>query len=182
MKTSDYKERLKNEKFLLSTALEFNTIIPEEIDRKITKVLEEITNYLQVDRCYIYLITNNQTCLVLTHYYYKKGIKGKIRRHEEVDKEDFQWLMHRILNKQSINVSSSSDLPTNSSTIKMITEIEQTKSILMWPLSFNEDVLGFIGLDSVLEKRIFSDDQQYLVEISARIIAQSLNFKKTGSI
>jgi PAS domain S-box-containing protein len=178
MESLDHQERLKIEQFLLSLALEFISLNPEEIDQRISKALEEITNYFRVDRCYIYLIKNNQTSLVLTHYYYQKGIKGKIRRHEQVDKEDFHWLMQSILNKQSINVSSSSDLPIKSSTIKILMEVENTKSMLLWPLSPNDEVIGFIGLDCVREQRVFSEEQQYLLEMSAGIIAQSLNRRK----
>jgi len=175
---SDYQERLDHKQFLLSLALDFISLDPEEIDQKLRHALQKITNYLQADRGYIYLIKNNQTCLVLTHYYYQQGIKGKIRKHEQVDREDFHWLMNAILNKKSIHVSSPSEISTRSSTIKMIMEVEETKSMLLWPLSDDDEILGFMGLDSVSEPREFSENQQYLVEMSAGIIVRSFRRRR----
>ncbi len=177
MEKSDSPERLKIGRFLLSLASEFISLDPEKIDQKITTSLKEITNYLQTERCYIYLI-NNKTSLVLTHYYYQKEVKSKIRRHEQVDKEDFHWLMHSILNKQPVYISSSADLLTKSCTLKTIMEVENTQSMLLWPLSHNEDIIGFIGVDSVREQKLFSGDEQYLLKMCAHIITQSLIRRK----
>ena len=177
MEKSDYQERIKIERFLFSLANEFISLDPEQIDQRITAALKEITDYLQIERCYIYLI-NNKTSLVLTHYYYQKGVKSKIRLHEQVDKEDFHWLMPSILKKQSIHITSSSDLLTKSCTLKTIMEVENTKSMLLWPLSSQDEVIGFIGVDSVGELRLFSGDEQYLLEMCAQIITQSFLRRK----
>jgi two-component system cell cycle sensor histidine kinase/response regulator CckA len=178
MEKSDSPERLKTERFLLSLASDFISLDPEKIDQRITLTLKDITNSLQLERCYLYLINNDKSSLLLTHYYYQKGAKSKIRRHEQVDKEDFHWLMHSILNKQPVYISAPADLLTKSCTMKTIMEIEQTHSMLLWPLSHQEDVLGFIGVDSVREQRLFSVDEQYLLEMCAQIITQSLLRRK----
>ncbi len=179
---SEFQGNLEIERFLVSFAINFINLNPEEIDEKITAGLKEITNYLQVDRGFIYLIKNSQTSLVLTHHYYQDGIKGKIRQHEQVDKEDFHWLMRAILVNKPINVSCPADISAKSSTIKLIMDVEHTKSMLLWPLSANEKIIGFLGLDRVKEEKKFDDDQVYLVEKSAAIIAASFNRRKQAQI
>ncbi len=171
--TTDLMQRIKIEQFLLSLASNFLSLNPEEIDQKITGGLKEIAIFLDADRSYIYLFRNHQTSLSLSHYYYEPEIKEKIRQHEQVDKEDFHWLIRAILNKKPIKISSHSDLTVKSSTIKLIMDVEQTKSMFLWPLANGENIIGFLGLDNVKEEKRYTADQEYLIEKSTGIIAQS---------
>ncbi len=85
--------------------------------------------------------------------------------------------MHGILKKRAVQIDSPSDVASKSSTIKMIMEVEATKSMLLWPLSFNGDVLGFIGLDYVQEQNRFSKTHKYILEKAADIIARSFKLR-----
>jgi len=160
-----------NEQFLLTLAYHFISLNPDEIDKTITSTLAQLAEYVDADRCYIYLITNNETVLKLTHHYYQEGVKSKIRQHEQVDKEDFQWLMDTILNCNPVNISKPSDIESKASTIGMIMNVESTNSMLLWPLCNHDKVIGFIGLDSVKEPKKFTAEHEYLVEKSAELIA-----------
>jgi transcriptional regulator with GAF, ATPase, and Fis domain len=172
------QSRLDIEQMLLSLALKFIEIDSEDIDQAIEETLWEIANFFQAQRCYIYLYQKNQTCLVLTHQYTQKGINGKIRQHEQVDKEDFQWLTNSILNNKSITLASVADLPAKANTIKLFMEIENTQSMMLYPLTHQETVLGLVGLDTVGQKRTFSSDEQYLFDKSCAIFAEAIQRRK----
>ena len=176
--TAELRQRLAIEQFLSSLAFNFLSLNPEEIDQKITGGLKEIATFLGADRSYIYLFKSHRTCLSLSHYFYQPEIKGKIRQHEQVDKEDFHWLVRAILNKKPIKISSPADVAAKSSTIKLIMDVEQTKSMFLWPLANGENVIGFLGVDSVREEKKYTQDQEYLIEKSTGIIAQLFQRRK----
>ena len=184
-KKTEIKQQ-ETEQFLLSLSFRFITFLPEEFEGAMTESLARIAEFIKVDRCYIYLFEDNNTRTNLIHSFEKNGIKPKIPQHDQVDSEDFSWLINSILSGTPVNISSIEKLPAKASTIRAIMQIENTQSSLMAPLIFNNECLGFIGLDAVQEKKSFSPESEYLLKnctaILARAISQSNQLKSREHI
>jgi PAS domain S-box-containing protein len=161
--------------FVLSLARKFIEIKADEINEAIESALGDISEFMKSDRCYIYLFENSEKQLILTHWHCRKGIKEKIAQHDQVDGEDFKWLIKPISNNQAVNISSISDLPGKASTIKAIMEVEDTKSMIIQPMNLNETISGFIGLDNVNNQTTFSDDVSHLLRLSGEIFASAIH-------
>jgi PAS domain S-box-containing protein len=167
--------QLELQKFVLSLARKFIETKASEINDAIEAGLEEISNFVNSDRSYIYLFEDSNKRLTLTHKFYRNGIKKKIAEHDRVDSEDFSWLIQPILNNQTVNISSITDLPGKASTIRAIMEVEKTKSMILHPINSNETISGFIGLDSVNDEKQFSEEVDNLLKMSGEIFASAIH-------
>lgn len=172
--------RLEISRILLSIAFKFIDVIPDEIDDLLRESLETLADFIKADRCYIYLFEEDHKCLILSHKFNHKEIKEKIPQHDRVDSEDFEWLIHPILNNSVVNIYSANDLPTKASTIRAIMEVEKTQSMTLCPINSSQNVIGFVGLDTVTEKKNFSDDVISLLKICSSIFAKALHYKSTA--
>jgi two-component system cell cycle sensor histidine kinase/response regulator CckA len=169
---------LQTEQLLTELAFGFIDIHPSEIDQAIEKGLLELAQFYSADRTYIYLFENGRKDLVRTHQLNQKDISEKIRRHEQVDKEDFRWLIAALLDKQIINIPDPKKLPANANTFRLIMEVEKIKSAILHPLLHKDVILGFIGVDFVAERRDFESHHCELLAKASRIFAAALHFKQ----
>ncbi len=168
------------EHLLLSIALKFIDISPDKIDKTIVASLGTIADSVDADRGYIYLFKDKNEKLTLFHTFNQEDIKTKIPQHEQIDSEDFAWLVNNILENSIVRITSTKDLPTQASTIKAIMEVEKTQSFILCPLCSNKNVIGIIGLDYVRKKQQFSNNNiDYLLRSSGNIFINALNRKNT---
>ena len=167
------------EKLLLSIAKKFINISSSEIDYQIQICLKIIVQYVNVERAYIYLFKNNNTQLEIIYHYNQPDTVKKIERHEQVDSNDFSWLVDSILNKEIINISAASILPAKAVTIKYIMEAEKTKSMLIAPVLDEKSAIGFIGIDSIFKERSWSSEEEYLLKNCAEIFFAAIDKKKS---
>ena len=170
--------RLKVEEFLLSIARKFIYITPSEINKEIHYNLKRIAQFTEADRCYIYFFREQNTKLELISRYYTRPAKEKIAQHDQVQSPDFAWFIRPIVDGTCLEVSNQGQLPPNAGTIKMIMEVEETKSMLVCPIQSGKSVIGFIGLDSVGEERAWPDSFRHLLKASADIFNGALERKK----
>ena len=100
---------------LLSISRQFIYATPAEIDNTINLSLKYIAEFLNVERCYIYLFSEKKDALFLANEFLKRDISTKINHHDEVDGADFEWLLFQLnkskpliinnINKQIITIT-----------------------------------------------------------------------------
>jgi two-component system cell cycle sensor histidine kinase/response regulator CckA len=163
------------EEILLSLALKFIESAPGKTDELIASGLALIAESIKADRCFLYLFQEDYKRLVLTHKFNQEGVREKIPQHDQVDKEDFAWLIGPILKKLMVYIPSTAELPSKASTIKAIMEVEKTKSTILYPFGSNNKVLGILGVDSVQKEKQFPEDVDRLLKMGGNIFASALS-------
>jgi PAS domain S-box-containing protein len=163
------------EELLLSLALKFIESVPGKTDELIESGLALIADAVKADRCFLYLFQDGYKRLVLTHKFNQEGVREKILQHDQVDKEDFSWLIDPILKKLMVYIPSSAELPAKASTMKAVMEVEKTKSTILYPFESNKKILGIIGIDSVQKEKQFTEDVDGLLKMGGNIFASALN-------
>lgn len=167
------------QQFLLTIAKQFIDVSPSNIETLITQCLEELVQFTETDRGFIYLYSNYGSEMVMKNYYYKQGIKPKIEHHQKINSEDFKEIISTINNKSSFTLNSKRDLSPKAYTIKSILDVEETKSFIACPLIENDTVVGFIGLDTVHEEMQWNGKHLELIRIFGEFISSVLKRKKT---
>jgi len=171
--------KLEVERFLFELARKFVHITHSEVDQEIQTGLASITRRAGADRGYVYFFRQNNTRLEIVYKFYPEKIKEKIPQHDQVNGDDFAWLIHSVLNGKTLNMGSLSQLPPSAATIRMIMEVELTKSALICPLISDQKVIGLIGLDAVNHEQIWPAESEHLLRNSADIFAAALERKNT---
>lgn len=148
----DLKNLLQLEQSLTNLAIRFIQTPIDETDAMIVNGLKKLCEYFDADRAYLYFFAKKGTVLNKSHEYRREGVKEKIGRHEKVDNEDFNWFIRALKRESHLAVNDIDQLPLEASTLKSIWKVEEVESLFVVPLSINETVVGFIGLDSMQKK------------------------------
>lgn len=177
-KYSDINVNPKAQQFLLNVAKQFIDVTPSNIELVITQNLEKLVDFTKSDRGFIYVFNSYDSEMSLKYHYYKDGLKAKIENHQQINRDDFAELIKPLKNKQPFVLKSKRDLSTNAYTIKSIFDVEETKSLIAYPLIEKDLVTGFIGLDTVTEEKDWSEAQIELIILFCECISSALKRKK----
>lgn len=181
LKLNIFKTRKINydtQNLLLSIARQFIYVTPAEIDNTINSSLKFICEFLNVERGYIYLYNSEKQTLNLSHQYLKKEISAKINHHEQVNGEDFSWLMYRLRKFEPLVVNNVNNIPSSASTYKLVCNAEKIQSMLLCPLYIDKNLLGFVGVDTLRKPRVWHEEDVYLLNYAADIFSGAINRKR----
>ncbi len=138
------------------------------IDKGIEKALASLGHYCNVDRVYLFLYRDQHSHLVNIHEWCNEGITKEIDNLQDIcAQEELPWVNEAILASEILNIQDVSKLPTAAHLEKKIFEAQSIKALLVVPVSINEEVLGFLGFDSVKEKRKWNEHEINLLKILA---------------
>jgi PAS domain S-box-containing protein len=106
-------------------------------------------------------------------------IEPTIERFQNASVDTFPWALKRFLSGKMLLIPRVSDLPPEAIKEKQEFEQQGIQSILAVPMIFSNKVMGFIGLDSVKEEKMWAGDTNSLLKIVGQVFANALENKKT---
>ncbi len=173
----DLKNSLQLEQSLTNLAIRFIQTPTDETDAMIVNGLKKLCEYFDADRAYLYFFAKKGTVLNKSHEYRREGVKEKISRHEKVDNEDFSWFIRALKRETHLAVNDLEQLPLEASTLKSIWKVEEVQSLFIVPLSINETIVGFIGLDSLKKKDSWPDFTERTLNTAGLIFLNAMDRK-----
>jgi len=149
---------------------------PRDIDSIIHESLEKICNIEGVDRAYVFLF--DEEFADNTHEWCSPGIEPLRDRLQRIPVKEMPWCIGQLEKFNMIHIPDVSRLPESSSLEKNILEKQGIKSILIVPMLLQGDLLGFLGFDSVREKKLWSDDIIRFLSLISDIIINAVSRNK----
>lgn len=147
-----------------------------ELQAAVAEMLQKIGEFAGVDRAYVYVLDEpNQyyNCLYewrnpaaekFPSLYYQNGFPV----------ENSPW-MHRVLSAaQILNFEDIQTMPPEAARDKAMYEADSTLSVLLIPMLVNKKLIGFIGYDSVLQRKKWQEDDIKALEICTEILTSAL--------
>jgi PAS domain S-box-containing protein len=171
--------RLKFQHLITTVSSQFINLHPAQIDDEIDHTLMQIGEFVDADRSYVFQFSVDQKSLSCTHEWCAEGIKPTIERIQNVPMETFPWAMQKFLQGDMLLVPRLSDLPPEAKEEKQEFEQQGIQSLLAVPVGIGGKVMGFIGLDSVREEKMWARDTNALLKIVGQVFANALENKKT---
>ncbi len=151
---------------------EFINLFDEPIKAKIDSALAVLGKFFKVDRSYIFQYHGEY--MSNTNEWVREGITAFIDGLQNIPKSIFSWMDKKMANGEIINLQDIEKLPDDASTEKEEFRKEGIKSILLIPIVINDKRLGFIGLDSVREHRMWTTQEISICQIAGQIILSSI--------
>jgi PAS domain S-box-containing protein len=170
--------RLKFQHLITTVSSQFINLHPAQIDDEIDYALRQIGEFADADRSYVFQFADDQKSLSCTHEWCAEGITATIERIQNAPVETYPWSMKKFLNGDMVLVPRLSDLPLEAIVEKQEFEKQGIQSILAVPIVINGKVIGFIGLDSVREEKMWAQDTSSLLKIAGQVFASALENKK----
>ena len=175
----ELQHRLQFQHLITTVSSQFINLHPAQIDDEIDRALQQIGEFADADRSYVFQFSDNQEAVSCTHEWCAKQIEPAIERIQEAPIDSFPWVMTKFLNAEMVIIPRVSELPPEASNEKKEFEQQGIQSILAVPMISGGRVLGFIGLDSVREEKMWAEDTSSLLKIVGQVFANALENKKT---
>lgn len=142
-----------------------------EEEQPIEKSMRLLLNFFEADWGYVAIFeedgkTADFPCEVMSEW-----VEVPKEDHSELTYETIPWIMDTVKAGRDIIMCSMEDLPPEAHVDKQLLEMQRLKSMLIIPLSFHNQVKGFIGFDSVRVQRFWTSDDIEDLHIIARMFS-----------
>lgn len=164
-----YKNELKN--VITALSAKFININLANFDNGIDEALRQLAEFADIDRCYIFLFSENNKNMSNTHEWCASGIEPQILRLKEIPINQFSWINNQIKAMEIVHVPSVAHLSEQAQAEKKEWELEGIRSLVNVPMVYQGSVIGFLGFDSVREEKIWSEDMLGLLRVAADMFA-----------
>ncbi|WP_163292925.1 ATP-binding protein [Desulfovibrio sp. JC022] len=171
--------RIVFENLVSNVASDFLNISVGRIDEGLTEALKVICCFTGVSRAYIFLMRGNSSVCDNTHEWCADNIRPQIHELQNLDLMKLAPLLWGNLCKnEPYYIPDVSALPENLPD-KEILQAQDIWSVLIEPMYLNDQLVGFIGFDSVFSHRKWSEEDIGILSLFCKNVALVLERKKT---
>jgi PAS domain S-box-containing protein len=148
----------------------------DPIQSALEAMVQQVGAFTGVDRCYVYLLDEpkrrwncqyewrSDLSATFTSNYYDKGLAG-----DEVDWVEAEFRAGRMVRYESL-----SKLPPEADAFRKACEADSTQSILLLPMMADKRLVGFMGFDSVVQHKVWHDDDVAILKICTEVLTFAL--------
>ncbi len=156
-------------KMLLSLAFKFIDVHLTEVEIAINQSLEELGKFVNADRAYIFEYDWDEGICRNTFEWCEDDILPQMEKLQKVPLQSIpQWVeFHK--RAKTINISDVFALPVEDG-VRQIIEPQGILSLIAIPIIKAQECIGFVGFDSVKEHHTYSNKEEELLSLFARII------------
>lgn len=151
-----------------------------QLDQGIEQTIAELGEYTGVDRVYVFIIRGQ--LLYNTHEWCAAGVspqKDNLQARPLVVVEP--WLK-QFSRSQAVIIPRVAGLPSERQRERDILQAQAIQSLLAAPMSGAQELMGFLGFDSVRQERSWQPDEVVLLKATASLIAQALQRKDAAEV
>ncbi|MGM0406319.1 MAG: PAS domain S-box protein, partial [Thermoplasmatota archaeon] len=147
----------------------------------IDRTLGLIGNFVGIDRSYVFLFDEEDGVINNTHEWCAEGIESQIDKLQDIPISLLSWSMEQLESGLSIHIPRVEDLPPEAEEEKKMSQMQDIQSILLVPLTWKNELKGFMGFDSVKDERSWESEDVILLDTFSDIITNTLERKKAES-
>lgn len=172
------KYRLQFEEKITNLSYSFISAKIENLDRVLDNALEEIGEFIGVDRCYVFQFSSDLTHMSNSYEWCRKGIAEEKSNLQNLPTSIFPWWMEKLTCFENVIIDSVEELPLEASAEKAILSSQGIKSLLVVPLIYSFELLGYLGFDSVDSYRHWDNDNVKMLRVFGSLLSGALKRKE----
>ena len=164
---------------LTSISTRFINVTSEEVEKEIKSALKKIGEFAGVDRCYIYLFSED--LLEINNGYEWCRVKNKSRREKVIglSMKLFSWSMKKYRNFEPLYISRLSDLPSEAASEKTYWSGSGVRSVISFPLYSRKKLIGIFGFLMERSQKIWKIEDISILKLLGEIFVNVLEWQKT---
>jgi PAS domain S-box-containing protein len=174
-----YQSRLQE--ILMDISTKYINIPIEKIDKAINDSLRMIGEFVDADRVYIFEFDFVNRTTSNTYEWCAEGITEEIENLQQIPFEAVDFFMKEHLGGQVINIPDIFQYEPMDESRKIL-EAQGIKSLIAVPMMLNGNSLGFIGFDSVKNKKQYTNLEIKLLKTYAQIIVNVMERQRKEKI
>lgn len=174
----ELQNRSEFERLVTMTSTNFINLSPDEIDDAINHTLQQIGEFADADRSYVFLFGDNGKLMDNSHEWCSEELEAQILKLKGVSVDEFKWSIEKIRDGEVFHVPCVADLPPEAAAEKAEFESEEIQSLVNVPMTCKGAVVGFLGLDFVRVEKSLEAGIITLLRIVGEIVASALERKR----
>jgi len=181
----DATERIRTSQFeqeLLNLTPKLTGIPFNEINDAIHLSLQRFGSFMGADRSYIFEPNPVNNKWNNTFEWCAEGIEPQMDYLQDFDFEITPMWIEKLRNHEDIVIDSVKDLPGSWINEREVLEAQGIQSLLCIPLVRENNLIGFIGLDSVVKQRNFNESEINTLRVLGNMLASLINHRKQEEI
>lgn len=173
------RRQIETEQIIANMSRLFAEIMPDDFDDAIHASLELVGILAGVDRSYAFVLGDNGKTLTRIYDWKSDDRDGGFDMLEPGPLEGWGWWMNHLIYRDHIAINSLHDLPEDAETEKAVFEAHHVQSVLAVPLTYRQDLIGFIGIDVIKNERMWSQEDVSLLQITAELFVNVMERTRT---
>ena len=153
---------------LMDLATKYINLPVEKMDVTINESLEQIGNFVHVDRVYIFTYDHKSKTASNTYEWCAEGIGPQIDNLQFIPFSSIPFWIETHAKGDEIIIEKTTELPDG--TVKEMLLEQDIKSVFALPLMKGNKCIGFVGFDAVLNYRIFYEDEKDLLRLFGKML------------
>ncbi|GAB2560313.1 sensor histidine kinase [Spirosoma aerophilum] len=178
-KTEKYKDNLQRRLDLESIISKMSSrvlaISSQGLNAFIHESLAQVGSYNKADRAYIFDYSLDKKEMNCTHEWCAEGIPSQLDVLQKEPTRFFPWWHQKMMNQETIRLISLDDLPNDAVNERESLEEQGVKSLLVVPLVFDNNLVGFVGFDAVREPRQWDENDADLLKTFSSLVVTATN-------
>ncbi|TLD43332.1 MAG: diguanylate cyclase/phosphodiesterase (GGDEF & EAL domains) with PAS/PAC sensor(s) [Candidatus Jettenia ecosi] len=177
------QRQVKLEELIAAISTSFINLAPNEVDTGINRALETIGKFLEVDRSYVCLYSNNSEEIIdNTHVWCAEGTEPQMKDRKEVFVERLSREMEKLKRFEVVHVPRPDDLPVCAKAEKELQELQAVRSFIIVPMIYGGSLVGFLGFDSVRIEKTWIEQDITMLKIISEIFVNALEHRRKAEM
>jgi len=161
------------QKLLIRIALNYINIPLQDVDEGIEDGLAEIGRFVNADRAYVFEYDFKNNTTTNTHEWCREGITPQKEHLRDVSLNSITDWVKAHKNGENVYIYDTKQVKDDR--LRDILKAQDIKSLYTTPMVYKDECIGFMGFDSVVSHRHYTETERQLVEVFAQIIVNIKN-------
>lgn len=162
-------EQMQLTTLMLNIAQRFIGVLPTQLPALIQQTLADLGEAVSVDRVYIFAYDFTQKTCSNTYEWCAQGILPEIDSLQDIPLSAVpQWVNAHLAGRE-MYIPDAPSLP-DGDPLKQILQPQGIKSLLAIPFLAEQQLIGFVGFDSVKKHHYYSEQERMLLGVFARML------------
>ncbi len=174
----DITERKRSQAFeseLLQLSLQLTGLPGTEISAALDIALSRIGSFLAADRAYLFELNPKDNTMSNTHEWCNIGILPEIENLQDIPYDILPMWMETLRRHENIIIRSVNELPGTWQAEREILEPQGIQSLLVIPILNENNLIGFVGLDSVRTKKEYEPSEINILQVWGNMLGGLIN-------
>jgi diguanylate cyclase (GGDEF)-like protein len=176
---TELDRHIKFEQVVSKIAKYFSSLTFDMIDEGIQNSLQIIAEYMGFDRAHIFRFSENQKAMDCKYEWCAKDIPPLINHLQNFDLTNAQQFVKTIMSKNILTILDIKSLSPAWRGEQDIWKNLNIKSLVCFPLTQDNKRIGFIGFDTIQERKEWNEDDTSLINTYNEIITAALERKES---
>lgn len=181
----ELEQNLRFEKFLGALSRSLVAVPSVRLDEALSDALRQVGEYMGVDRAYVFLSSEDRAAYSCTHEWVADGVAPAqdAPQMQTVPRDVIAWFLESIENGRPVIIDDGDSLPAAAGDFReSILLPQRIQSLVCTPLSFEGDIIGFLGFDQVRYQRSWEQDVMRAMEFAADLLAMGIKRFQRGHL